>query len=132
MKEQRKITGNIYNQKIGFLVAVYLLILLTKQAASQNDTSAQLPDSIVQYIAPIDYALMMHENTSWLVKASLIDNIWLNGRTYVKFGIEKRVFRPLTINLSYNPSYTITSFLKTVGILIQMFWNLRLAGIIVY
>ncbi|HPE56141.1 MAG TPA: hypothetical protein P5514_11075 [Bacteroidales bacterium] len=80
------------------------------QNNSDKDSTLQLPDSIVQYIAPIDYALMMHENTSWLVKANLIYEDWYFGRTYVKFGIEKRVFRPLTINLSYNPSYTITSF----------------------
>ena len=33
------------------------------QNNSDKDSTLQLPDSIVQYIAPIDYALMMHENT---------------------------------------------------------------------
>lgn len=59
------------------------------QNNSDKDSTLQLPDSIVQYIAPIDYALMMHENTSWLVKANLIYEDWYFGRTYVKFGIEK-------------------------------------------
>ncbi|HPE56140.1 MAG TPA: hypothetical protein P5514_11070 [Bacteroidales bacterium] len=99
MKEQNKITCNIYIQKIGFLVAVSLLMLLTKQAASQNDTSAQLPDSILQYITPMEYAFMMHEDTKWLVKLYFEDHSdpYFFGST-INLGAELKLTNTLSLN----------------------------------
>ncbi|MCB0807602.1 MAG: hypothetical protein KDC05_17540 [Bacteroidales bacterium] len=57
------VTGLIFNQ-----------LTAKAQTIPEADTSGQLPDSIMQYITPLEYAFMMHEETSWLVKGFLSTN----------------------------------------------------------
>ena len=71
------------------------------QNRTQIDTSGQNADSTIQYITPLEYAFMMHEETSWLFKADILSNV---GRFYYKIGVEKRIATSFTLNLSVDQS----------------------------
>ena len=88
--------------KLIFLSCLWIgLLIWVNPAYSQVETKVeqqeQVEDSIVQYITPMEYAFMMHEATSWMVKVSA--NI--SERYYaLKLGIEKRISPSFTLNLS--------------------------------
>jgi len=58
-------------------------------------------DSMVQYLTPLEYAFMMHEETPWMVKVNLlsITNFGLST-LYLKGGFETRLGSSFSINMS--------------------------------
>lgn len=80
------------------------LLASSKTVFSQSDSTLTSADNSIQYITPLEYAFMMHEETSWLFKASLLLNFEYTGRLYYKIGIEKRIAPSFTMNLSVDQS----------------------------
>lgn len=75
---------------------IFKVATVFSQVASPPNTSKKLSDSTIQYITPLEYAFMMHEETSWLFKTDISYNY---GRFYGKIGIEKRIAPSFTLNL---------------------------------
>ncbi|MDP2723689.1 MAG: hypothetical protein Q8O72_13115 [Bacteroidales bacterium] len=70
------------------------------QVETKVEQQEQVEDSIVQYITPMEYAFMMHEATSWLVKvSSILDNPYKGGSGF-RLGIEKRIAPSFTLELA--------------------------------
>ena len=93
--------------KINRLVvaAVFLLITVFQaaQAYSQNDvnsdTTTSKTDTLIKYLTPMEYAFMMHEQTSWLVKIGVISKSYgMENFYYAAF--EKRIAPSFTLNFS--------------------------------
>lgn len=101
--------------KLIFLSCLWIgLLIWFNPAYSQSETKVdqpeQIEDSIVQYITPMEYAFMMHEATSWLVKASaILDNPYKGGAGF-RLGIEKRIAPSFTLNLAIEQS---SSYIQT-------------------
>ncbi|MCB2221791.1 MAG: hypothetical protein KQI35_15460 [Bacteroidetes bacterium] len=92
------------NKLIKYTAILIVLSLNIQPVFSQKDTVAPITDSIIQYITPLEYAFMMHEETSWLFKGSLLLNFEYSNRLYYKIGIEKRIASSFTLNLSIDQS----------------------------
>lgn len=72
------------------------------QTQTQPDTTGQVPDSTVNYINSMEYAFMMHEETSWMIKASIILlNDYMNNNP-IKVAFEKRIAKSFTLNLAFD------------------------------
>ena len=82
--------------KLIFLSCLWIgLFMRFNPAYSQVETKVEQPeqmeDSIVQYITPMEYAFMMHEATSWMVKASALLEIDKHYNFQYKISFEKRI-----------------------------------------
>lgn len=75
------------------------------QVETQTDTTNQLPDSNFQYINSMEYAFMMHEETSWMLKGSLILMEEYTNQMPDKVAFEKRIANTFTINLALDHIY---------------------------
>jgi hypothetical protein len=100
------------------------------QVETRKDTTGQIPDSILRYISSTDYAFMMHEETSWMLKGSLIlVNNYTNGLP-IKVAFEKRIANSFTINLAVDHSkYNIpgdNSFYIPINVTLESRWYYRL------
>lgn len=90
------------NSKLIFITwTIFGLFAAVNPAFSQNktqiDTAAQNADSIIQYITPLEYAFMMHEETSWMLKVNfIVIDPEENGG--FKIGFEKRIAPSFTLN----------------------------------
>lgn len=85
-----------------------LLLLLLIAFINYNGVNAQTDtlqyseeiqeDSMVQYLTPLEYAFMMHEETPWMVKANMI--ITLNyGQTFkAKLSFENKIAKGFSLN----------------------------------
>lgn len=63
----------------------------------KGDSTLQDADSIIQYITPLEYAFMMHEETSWMLKVNfIVIDPEENGG--FKVGFEKRIAPSFTLN----------------------------------
>jgi hypothetical protein len=69
---------------------------------------------MVQYLSPLEYAFMMHEETPWMVKFDLVGLAGLPGsainnfqfvNTSIKFDFERRIKNNFTINTSFQYSF---------------------------
>ncbi|MBN2174434.1 MAG: hypothetical protein JW731_09890 [Bacteroidales bacterium] len=74
------------------------------QSGLKSDTVSKLPDSIMQYITPLDYAFMMHEETSWLLKGFISTDPRYDDRLHLKVAFEKRITPVFTLNFSADNS----------------------------
>lgn len=73
------------------------------QVETQTDTTNQLPDSNFQYINSMEYAFMMHEETSWMIKVSLImQNKYGTNVNPFKVAFEQRIAKSFTLNLTFD------------------------------
>ena len=99
---------NTYSQAIWKKLTLFVFALVGlgisslpaySQSESQTDTTYQEVDSIVKYITPMEYAFMMHEETSWLFKGSY--QLVNYGRSsLLKVAVEKRLAESFTLDLS--------------------------------
>jgi len=68
----------IQNKTIVHLAICFTLLIIPEIAQSQTDTlqysEETQQDSMVQYLTPLEYAFMMHEETPWMVKVNLVLN----------------------------------------------------------
>lgn len=97
-----------------------MILFIINNSYSQTDslsysTETDYYDSVVQYLTPMEYAFMMHEETNWLLKASA-SAYWEYGRVEgsLKLSLEKKIangfslnavlFNATTINLGLSPS----------------------------
>lgn len=94
--------------KKGFkLFMLMAFVLIHSQLANAQTDSLQyseeiLEDSMVQYLTPLEYAFMMHEETPWMIKANLIlSSPFEDGNLSASF--EHRIFKNYSLNstLSY-------------------------------
>ncbi len=99
---------NVYRQMKRILKFRFFYIVLLSagtfiNVAAQNATpkviSKELPDSTLQYISPLDYAFMMHETTSWLLKG--VFPTFHRSRAILKLGFEKRIAPSFTFNSGF-------------------------------
>lgn len=89
------------------------------QSKTQTDTISHETDSIIKYLTPLEYAFMMHENTSWLIKSSIFINNYVSG-SYINASIEKSIASSFTLNLgveqsSYYNLYSGSYYIPTGG-----------------
>ncbi|NOU47745.1 MAG: hypothetical protein HOO86_11880 [Bacteroidales bacterium] len=117
------INKNTYNHpelkgKLLIVLASILLVMsvFCKQASSQTETlTVAKPDSIIKYISPLDYAFMMHEETSWLIKL-MIEDYHHGNSFYFAASIEKRVAPSFTLALGIdNARYVLQSSSSVFG-----------------
>lgn len=75
------------------------------QNETQINTTTNQTDRIIQYLTPLEYAFMMHEETSWLFKMSYSQ---LSSDFY-SFGasIEKRIAPNFTLNYKFDVKVTL-------------------------
>lgn len=73
------------------------------QAQTQPDTTGQVPDSTMNYINSMEYTFMMHEETSWMIKVSLImhNKYGINVNPF-KVAFEQRIAKSFTLNLTFD------------------------------
>lgn len=93
---------------IQFIICSFFLIGWTasfSQSETKTETMAANQDSIVNYITPLEYAFMMHEETSWLIKLNTNLEYGWQSRNYLKIGFEKRIAPSFTLNLSFDQVY---------------------------
>ena len=59
-----------YKNLFSILVIGFIVLLLPATSFSQNDTTgtAAKTDSIIQYLTPLEYAFMMHEETKFMLR----------------------------------------------------------------
>ncbi len=103
MRNYKKLKQSEYRNitLIFFICPVIALFSIINPVFSQDkiksDSIRIAEDSTIQYITPLEYAFMMHEETSWLLKGDIGFNY---GRFYVKVDFEKRIAPSFTLNLS--------------------------------
>lgn len=94
------------------------------QIQTQTDTTSQLPDSSMQYISSMEYAFMMHEETSWMIKTSIILLNDYTNQNPIKLAFEKRIAKSFTMNMAFDqyidlpntsdhPNYAIHGTIET-------------------
>lgn len=103
---------------------VFIMRPALAQTQSQPDTTGQVPDSTVNYINSMEYAFMMHEETNWMIKASIILlNDYVNVNPF-KVAFEQRIAKSFTLNVAFdqyldlpynadNPYYAIHGAIET-------------------
>lgn len=89
-------------QPLAVLVLILSGFAVLGQNNTESDTTISKQDTILKYITPLDYAFMMHEETSWLLKGGIIFENPFNGRITFKLGFEKRIAKSFTLNLLVN------------------------------
>jgi hypothetical protein len=72
------------------------------QTQTQPDTTGEAPDSTVSYISSMEYTFMMHEETSWMIKASVILLNDYTNQNPIKVAFEKRIANSFTLNLAFD------------------------------
>ena len=55
------------------LAALFVSMAGNAQTDSLRYSTETHYDSVVEYLTPMEYAFMMHEETNWLFKASMVD-----------------------------------------------------------
>ena len=86
------------------VVLLMLAVLLSSMAGTAQTDSLSYSnethyDSIVEYLTPMEYAFMFHEETNWLFKASLIATFEY-GRIpgNLKLSLEKKIAKGFSLN----------------------------------
>ncbi len=127
------INTSIILAKINRLIvtATFLLItvFLTAPAYSQNtvkhDTTISKTDTLVKYLTPMEYAFMMHEQTSWLVKVGIITKSYGKDNFYYA-GFEKRIAPAFTLNFSVDYGFYFEDFNMGYQLSLESRWYYRL------
>ncbi|MCF8405703.1 MAG: hypothetical protein K9H58_17285 [Bacteroidales bacterium] len=104
-------TSDVEKGRYSNVIALLLLMLLflpgfiqaQKDSISYGLTNNQ--DTILKYISPMEYAFMMHEETSWLFKVNTTLTDLYRYRNYMKVGVEKRIAPSLTLELGLEQLY---------------------------
>ncbi|MCF8405704.1 MAG: hypothetical protein K9H58_17290 [Bacteroidales bacterium] len=129
MKNKRKEIIN-RTQLILILLALVGCMLTGNKLFSQNelkgDTKSIHPDSIIDNLTPLEYAFMMHEETSWLLKLNSTVNFgYGRGVGMIKIGAEKRISPSFTVDADFTySSYGFTTVI--LGGSIEGRWYYRL------
>ncbi len=124
---------SIISAKINRLVATAVLLLITvfiaAPAYSQNkvnsDTTALKTDTLVKYLTPMEYAFMMHEQTSWLIKVGIITKSYGKDNFYYA-GFEKRIAPAFTLNFSVDYGVYLEDFESGFHFSLEPRWYYRL------
>ncbi len=127
------INTSIIPAKINRLIitAIFLLItvFLTAPVYSQNtvkhDINTPKADTLVKYLTPMEYAFMMHEQTSWLIKVGIITKSFGMDNFYYA-GFEKRIAPAFTLNFSVDYGIYLESFEKGFQFSLEPRWYYRL------
>ncbi len=86
------------------VVLLTLALLLSSMAGKAQTDSLSYStethhDSIVEYLTPMEYAFMMHEETNWLFKTNfLFVASDFDGVENLKFSIEKKISKGFSLN----------------------------------
>lgn len=90
-----KLTGLVF-------LTIAQFFVLTQNAQGQTDSlkyAAETEnDTLVEYLSPMEYAFMFHEETNWLFKANLLLNSEFNGTANLKLSLEKKIFKNFSLN----------------------------------
>jgi len=108
--------------KIISAVIMFLIIALSNPVSSQTTESS---DTLVKYLTPMEYAFMMHEPTSWMVKTGVLSgtNRW---GSFFTVAYEKRIAPSFTLNLAADFGTTRYKYGKSVQLSIESRWYYRL------
>ncbi len=91
------------NRLVVAAVFLFITIFQAVPAYSQSDISSDTTTSktgtLIKYLTPMEYAFMMHEQTSWLVKIGVITKSFGMENFYYA-GFEKRIAPSFTLNFS--------------------------------
>lgn len=90
----------LISAQLGISVNVLLtLCLFNLPAFAQNVTpNDSVTDDKIEYLSPLEYAFMMHEETSWLMKTNVGTDY--RDRSYLNIGFEKRIAPSITLNFA--------------------------------
>ena len=105
MKDKRQL--NIFYSSLFRLGMSYVLVWLlifqltaTAQTDSLRYSTETHYDSVVEYLTPMEYAFMMHEETNWLLKANLL----VTSENYLtntfKLSLEKKIADGFSLNVA--------------------------------
>ncbi len=110
--------SSLFREGMGCVLGCLFLFQLT--ATAQTDSlrysTETHHDSLVEYLTPMEYAFMFHEETNWLFKTSMIAS-WESGSIVgnLKLGIEKKIakgfslnavlFNAATFNFNFGPNF---------------------------
>jgi len=114
--------------KILFIVLGFCMALI---AQAQNDSLTTVKakqDSATKYLTPMEYAFMMHEETNWLVKASLPQGSFINNTWFLLSNFDASFERKIAPSFSLNSlvrlnvlnAYLVKS--TNVGLSIDLRW----------
>jgi len=93
-----------------FIVSLIYIQQLNAQTDTLHYSEEIQQDSMVQYLTPLEYAFMMHEETKWMVKFNLVGLAGLPGsavinlksvNTSIKVDFERRIKNNFTLNTSF-------------------------------
>ncbi|MBN2174435.1 MAG: hypothetical protein JW731_09895 [Bacteroidales bacterium] len=90
----------ILKATIAMIIVLMNSYYIYPQNTLVSDTLIQPPDSIMQYITPLEYAFMMHEETNWIIKANALVNTQFGNLLNYKLGLEQRLTPSFTLNIS--------------------------------
>ena len=81
------------------LAALFVSMAGNAQTDSLRYSTETHYDSVVEYLTPMEYAFMLHEETNWLFKASMVA-YWEYGRVAgnLKLSIEKKIANGFSLN----------------------------------
>ena len=111
--------NNLQTMKLSALAILLTLTVLFISMAgkAQSDSLSYSTethyDSIVEYLTPMEYAFMFHEETNWLFKTSMAA-AWLHGRVVgnLKLSLEKKIAKGFSLNAAlfhtttFNPGFS--------------------------
>ena len=99
MKKQKQQTIKFNTAKVILTVTALLISMAGKaQNDSLNYSTEAHYDSVVEYLTPMEYAFMFHEETNWLFKANMLASSEFNGAANLKFSLEKKIFSSISLN----------------------------------
>ena len=96
------------------------------QTDSLQNAKETEQDTVVKYLTPMEYALMMHEETSWLFK---IDFPAQSKLSSIKLGIEKMIAPSFSLNLEtrfYTNFYGEKFYSYYIYALLESRWYYRM------
>ncbi len=108
--------------KIISAVIMFLIIALSNPVSSQTTESS---DTLVKYLTPMEYAFMMHEPTSWMVKIGALSGTNRWGSFYIA-AYEKRIAPTFTLNLAANFGTIRYEYGSSVQLSLESRWYYRL------
>ncbi len=102
MRNNNHIKPKATKVKLFIFISMLLCVFnssIYAQTKTQSDTIGIKTDSGTLYLTPLEYAFMMHEETSWLVKANVGAGGRLGWLTSLNGAIEKRIAPSFTLDL---------------------------------
>ena len=95
------------------LTSLFISMAGKAQSDSLSYSTETRYDSIVEYLTPMEYAFMFHEETNWLFKSSM-STYWEYGRFAgnLKLGLEKKIAKGFSLNAALLHSSTFNLGLR--------------------